>query len=63
MRRGQGCRGFGLLWPVLDLDGKLPDELPEEVGVAVLAELVEHKPVADLKAETTFNTQGVKLSL
>ena len=46
---------LGLFGLALQLPGQLLDELSEEVGVAVLAELVEHKPVADLKAETTFN--------
>ena len=38
----------GALGPELELDGELLDELPEEVGVAVLGELVEDEPVANL---------------
>ena len=47
----QGGRRLGLLRPVLDLDGELTDELPEEVRVAVLAQLVQHEPVAELEAK------------
>ena len=49
--RRQGGSRLGLLRPVLDLDGELADELPEEVRVAVLAQLVQHKPVAELEAK------------
>lgn len=38
----------GALGPELELDGELLDELPEEVGVAVLGELVEDEPIANL---------------
>ena len=40
--------GPGSLGPELELDGQLLDELPEEVGVAVLGELVEDEPVSNL---------------
>ena len=43
-----GAASPGALGPQLELDGELLDELPEEVGVAVLGELVEDKPVANL---------------
>ena len=36
------------LWSELQLDGELPDELSEEVLVAVLGELVHHEPVRHL---------------
>ena len=36
------------LWLPLELAGQLLDELSEEVGAAVLAELVEHEPVAKM---------------
>ena len=44
------CRycALGLLGPRLQLSGELFNELPEEVRVAVLGELVEHEPVAQL---------------
>ena len=41
-------RALGLLGPRLQLSGELFNELPEEVRVAVLGELVEHEPVAQL---------------
>ena len=47
----QGGGRLGLLRSVLDLDGELADELPEEVRVAVLAQLVQHEPVAELEAK------------
>ena len=43
-----GATSTGALGPELELDGELLDELPEEVGVAVLGELVEDEPVANL---------------
>ena len=43
-----GAACSGALGPQLELNGELLDELPEEVGVAVLGELVEDKPVANL---------------
>ena len=39
---------LGFLWSQLQLDGELPDELSEEVLVAVLRELVHHEPVGHL---------------
>ena len=44
------------------LDRKLSDELTEEVGVAVLAQLVEDKPVADLKEETMYDIYNVNFN-
>ena len=41
-------RALGLLGPRFQLSGELFNELPEEVRVAVLGELVEHEPVAQL---------------
>ena len=43
-----GAACSGALGPQLELNGELLDELPEEVGVAVLGELVEDEPVANL---------------
>ena len=40
--------GLGFLGSELELDSELPDELSEEVLVAVLGELVHHKPVRHL---------------
>ena len=40
--------GLRFLGPELELDGELPDELSEEVLVAVLGELVHHEPVGHL---------------
>ena len=39
---------LGFLGSELELYSELPDELSEEVLVAVLGELVHHKPVRDL---------------
>ena len=39
---------LGLLGSQLEFDGELPDELSEEVLVAVLGELVHHEPVGHL---------------
>ena len=50
-RRGRftyRASGLGFLGPELELDGELPDELSEEVLVAVLGELVHHEPVRHL---------------
>ena len=38
-----------LFWLAFQLPGQLLDELSEEVGVAVLAQLVQHKPVPKLE--------------
>ena len=47
------------LWSELQLDGELPDELSEEVLVAVLRELVHHEPVSHLAfGENVLQTLG-----
>ena len=58
--RRQGGGRLGLLRPVLDLDGELADELPKEVGVAVLAQLVQHEPVAELEAKNISSMYSSK---
>ena len=50
---------FGPLGPQFQLNGQLPDELSEEVLVAVLGKLVEHKPISNLAlGENIFQTLG-----
>ena len=51
--------GLGFLGSELELDSELPDELSEEVLVAVLRELVHHEPVSHLAfGENVLQTLG-----
>ena len=48
---------LALLGLPLELQGKILDEFSEEVGVAILAELVQHEPVAQMTfAQDVFET-------